>query len=120
MSKFLQTAEQFLEKFDTVTWTSNDISKNRLTGNLDTGEEITFGLSTEYASNHHDIDSMPVQVIARVRIDGQHASSWGAGDLDDCVELVRFYRINEARANQIEHSLEREARELAERKWELL
>tara|TARA_R110000796_G_scaffold59371_1_gene136781 strand:+ start:1415 stop:1774 length:360 start_codon:yes stop_codon:yes gene_type:complete len=115
---FFSTVEEFLAKFDTVTWIGQDGSK--LIGKLDTGEEITFSLSSKYASNHYDIDSMPVQVVARVTIDGEYASSWGACSGAECSSLVRYYRVNEARAQQIEHSLDREAIELAEQKWELL
>ena len=120
MSKFFTTVQEFLAKFDTVKWIGQDRNGDKLLGKLETGEDISFSLYTEFANNHHDIDGMPVQVIARVSINGVYASSWGATELSDCSALVRYYRVNEARAQQIEYGLDKEAKELAKEQWELL
>ena len=111
---FFTTVQEFLGKFDTVTWNKGNRTKGSIEGTLPTGDIVTFSLRTEFAQSHHDFKRLPVQVVARVEINGEHAMTYGSDSNEMNSQLVEFFVRNEAVASRVEYDMEKVARNRAE------
>lgn len=117
----MNTVKDFLNKLDIVNWNEQSRRDDKLIGiNEATGDKFTFSLDTVFAQNYHDINRMPVQIVARVTINGNYASSWGADGNDDCAELVKYYRVHEAICAKAEMDIDKINRSESELIWKFL
>jgi len=120
MRKFstdIQTS--FIDKLAKVEFTK-DCGDNTLKGNLPNGLKVKFSLELKLANSHHDMDSMPVQVVGRVFIEGKYAGSWGCVDSSDNSKLVSFFQECRAKAQNLEHKIDRANEDQATKVFENL
>ena len=117
--KFTTDITVWLNKLDDVQWT-NSLGSRKISGNLPNGSEVEFSISTELAKSHHDMDRFPVQLVARVKIDGVPCSHWGCMDNEGNAKLVNWFIPKEAAAFEVGHRAQSLARQKAERLFESL
>ena len=100
----MKNVEEFLAKLDRVTFTKVD--GHKLIGDA-MGNDVEVSIHAEFMNNHHDLKVMPIQAQIRVRINGKHATVWGASDAQENTAIVTWFQESKAKAYADEYALEK-------------
>lgn len=106
----VETTTQFIGKLDKINFTAVD--GDILKGDV-LGQSVEVTISTELANSIDQLKHLPVQLVIRVRMNGQHVQSWGALDNEENSKLATWFVTKKADTGRNQYDTERQARETA-------
>jgi hypothetical protein len=118
-NRYTTDIAEWLKKFDDVQWVKS-YGDRRILGLIPNGRTIEFSISTELAKSHYDMDSLPVQLVAMVKIDGVPCGKWGCMSNEGNAKLVKWFTPAETSSRMFEHKADNQARAKVERLFDCM
>lgn len=106
----MKTTQDFINQLNKFTYTGVD-TKCIVGDHL--GNTIKVSYYTKLASSITEIERMPVQIVARIEINGQHAQTWGMENNEDNALFVKWFVTTQAKAYSIQDKAESVAQKSA-------
>lgn len=95
----MKTTQDFIDQLNKFTYTSAD-TKSIVGDRL--GNDIKVSYYTTLSNSITEIERMPVQIVARIEINGQHAQTWGMENNEDNALFVKWFVTTQANAYSVE------------------